>query len=122
MSGSSSFTVPGRPIPAERMTQRSKFSDRAQRYLKYKALVGWRAKQAHIQMTNGPVTVAMLFYFSNNRLPDVDNLVKAILDGLNKVAWKDDRQVARIEAERIMDTVERAEIVITPYVSEREEE
>ena len=118
MSGSSSFTVPGRPVPAERMTQRSKFCDRAQRYLAYKTLVGWRAKQARVLMTDGPVTVAMRFYFANKRLPDVDNLVKSILDGLNKVAWKDDRQVARIEAERRFDTLERAEVIITPYTSE----
>lgn len=29
--------------------------------------------------------------------PDADNIAKAILDGLNKVAWLDDKQVTRLE-------------------------
>ena len=31
---------------------------------------------------------------------DLDNLVKSVLDGLNRVAFKDDRQVCVIEAEK----------------------
>lgn len=29
---------------------------------------------------------------------DVDNLLKAVLDGLNKIAWEDDSQVIRVTA------------------------
>ena len=34
-------------------------------------------------------------------MPDLDNVVKAILDGLNRIAWRDDSQVAVIAASRI---------------------
>lgn len=37
---------------------------------------------------------------SHTKKPDVDNLVKAILDGLNKLAWADDSQIVRISAEK----------------------
>ncbi len=32
--------------------------------------------------------------------PDIDNLIKAILDGLNGVAWKDDAQVCKVTASK----------------------
>jgi crossover junction endodeoxyribonuclease RusA len=31
---------------------------------------------------------------------DLDNFVKAVMDGLNKVAWQDDRQIVKLEVER----------------------
>jgi len=36
----------------------------------------------------------------HTKKPDLDNLVKAIKDGLNKVAWVDDSQVIRMEVEK----------------------
>ncbi len=33
--------------------------------------------------------------------PDVDNLIKSLLDGLNGLAWRDDAQVCRVYAERV---------------------
>ena len=45
-------------------------------------------------------------------MPDLDNCVKSIVDGLNKVAYEDDRQVVRILAERKCDQVERAEVIV----------
>lgn len=32
--------------------------------------------------------------------PDLDNVVKLVMDGLNKVAWEDDSQVTRIHASK----------------------
>ena len=32
---------------------------------------------------------------------DIDNYVKAVLDGLNKKVWKDDRYICSIEAEKV---------------------
>lgn len=32
--------------------------------------------------------------------PDVDNLIKAILDALNGIAWEDDSQIVRVCAEK----------------------
>jgi len=46
----------------------------------------------------GPVSVSLVFYVEGKR-GDLDNYVKAVLDGLNGIAWRDDSQVERIEAE-----------------------
>lgn len=46
----------------------------------------------------------------------MDNCVKSIVDGLNKVAYVDDRQVVRILAERKCDPAERAEVVVRQVV------
>lgn len=37
----------------------------------------------------------------HDRRPDLDNLIKLVLDGLNGVAYEDDRQIARISAAKI---------------------
>lgn len=44
-----------------------------------------KSKKAVEDMLSGRVLPA--------KKPDIDNIVKIILDGLNKVAWKDDTQV-----------------------------
>ena len=35
-----------------------------------------------------------------SKKPDIDNIVKAVFDGLNGVAWTDDAMVASVEAEK----------------------
>lgn len=41
--------------------------------------------------------------------PDVDNVIKAILDALNGVAFDDDRQIVQIECEKWYDITEENE-------------
>lgn len=36
--------------------------------------------------------------------PDVDNYIKGILDGLNKVAWKDDNQIIKVSCSKYFAT------------------
>ena len=59
-----------------------------------------------------------LSYFRKGRTPDLSNCIKSIEDGLNGIAYEDDRQIRRIIAE--MEFVkhradERAEIEIREY-------
>lgn len=89
-------------MPAVRMTQRSKFKNKqAQRYLAYKEQIGWEAKAAGVRLSHGPFQVsAKLFIDCSKPDMDVDNLGKAIMDGMNGIAWHDDRQVIRLEVEK----------------------
>jgi crossover junction endodeoxyribonuclease RusA len=109
------FTVPGHPVPAVRMTQRGKFiKKQAGRYLAYKNQVGWAAKAAGVKQMTGDVEVIGTAYIYG-RSGDIDNLAKAWLDGLNGIAWIDDRQVKRLIVEKRKVTTkeaERAEIEI----------
>lgn len=107
------FTVPGRPVPAVRMTQRSKFCDKqALRYLEYKDRVKLFAIVSGVKPKEGEVLLSMTFFFKNKKLPDIDNLVKAIMDGLNGIAYQDDRQVGTLWVRRKFAEDERAEIEI----------
>jgi crossover junction endodeoxyribonuclease RusA len=87
------FTVPGRPVPAARMTKRGKFiKPQAQRYLAYKHEVGWRAKEAGVQLLEGIVAMDIAVYVCGHS-GDWDNYAKAICDALNGIAYADDNQV-----------------------------
>jgi len=92
------ITIPGRPIPAMRMTQRGKWSKEAIRYLSYKDLIGFIAKPHFTIATKEAVKVAVTVYLHGKKTNmgndgDADNYLKSALDGLNKIAFKDDRQV-----------------------------
>ncbi len=87
--------VPGRPVPAVRMTQRGKFvKDRAQLYLNYKKRVGWYAKKHFKKPINGPVEIKIKVYVSG-KCGDWDNYAKTVCDSLNKIAYHDDCQVKK---------------------------
>ena len=47
--------------------------------------------------------------------PDLDNIVKAIKDGANGMAWRDDSQVIDVLASKRYGTVPRVEIEIVNY-------
>jgi Holliday junction resolvase RusA-like endonuclease len=107
------FTVPGRPVPAVRMTQRGKWIKRnASRYLAFKEHVGWVARQHFPEPWEGPVGIRIVAYWWGGRPGDLDNILKAIQDGLNEIAWHDDTQVVLIGAERRRDKPERTEVAI----------
>ena len=127
------ITIPGRPVPKGR--PRIGYRGRSvilytppetENYEKGVAQVG---KQACESPATGPVEMEIAVYFNPQAkvytkggrrrlgtLPDLDNCVKSIVDGLNKVAYLDDRQVTRILAERKFDLVERAEVVVREAV------
>jgi len=108
-----SFTVTGRPVPAVRMTQKDKWKPSAQRYLDYKLAVGWKAKEAKVKMITGNVGIRIKLYVSGHP-GDWDNISKAICDGLNGIAYVDDRQIveAHVWRHNCKKHQERAEVEV----------
>ena len=47
--------------------------------------------------------------------PDIDNITKIVLDALNKMAFKDDNQITKIEVEKIYGEVEKIIVKIEEY-------
>ena len=91
-----SFTVPGRPVPKVRMTQKSKWSPRAKRCLEYQEKVAWCAKQAKIPTFTGDVELTVRICRGSRGTGDLDNIVKSCTDGLQYAGViKNDRQVLR---------------------------
>lgn len=110
-----SFVIPGRPVPAVRMTTRSKkINKKALRYLAYKDEVGWRARQVFRAPFVGSVAVEINIYLTNDEDMDVDNVEKSILDGMNMIAYIDDRQVKELHGYKHVAESERAEVAIWP--------
>src|SRR5690625_4735993 len=96
------FTVPGRPIPAVRMTHMGRRSKRTMRYMAYRNQIGWIARQ-HMQgrPTKKSVAVEVKVYLHGGNQGDVDNYFKTVADGLNKIVYEDDRQIMLMKSMKI---------------------
>jgi Holliday junction resolvase RusA-like endonuclease len=57
--------------------------------------------------------------FSRSMVPDIDNLAKFVLDGLNEVLYEDDRQVVKLTIYKLLDNhglcEGRTTIIISPF-------
>ena len=52
---------------------------------------------------------------SPTKKPDIDNIVKIILDALNKMAFKDDNQITKLEIEKVYAEEEKIYVKIEEY-------
>lgn len=52
--------------------------------------------------------------------PDIDNIVKLVMDSLNGVAWEDDKQVCTLEVRKLYSKTPRLEICICEMNSNEE--
>lgn len=52
---------------------------------------------------------------SPTKKPDIDNIVKIILDALNQMAFKDDTQITKLEVEKVYGEEEKVYVAIEEY-------
>lgn len=125
-----------KPQPRPRITVRGKYPHayEPKSITEYKRLVANKYRSEHKQQLplSGALSVDVRFYRPvqksiskaerQRRLlgqslptvkPDIDNYVKAILDALNGLAFKDDSQIAVLYARKIYSDKPRTEIEIT---------
>jgi len=107
------FTLPGvAVVPYVRMTQRGKFCDPAAlRYLdsqrELKALFGLAMQRRDPLPGQTPLYVDILLRRPTRlHTCDLDNLVKALLDAMNKVVYPDDRWIDVLTARRELGPAE----------------
>ena len=91
-------------------------------------------KYPRFKILEGRIKVSIIAYFSipkatkksdinemldNNisptKKPDIDNIVKAVLDSMNKFAFKDDNQITKLEVEKKYSIEDKVYVKIEEY-------
>ena len=121
------FSIDINPMGAVRMTQAGKFvKDNAKRYLSYKNVLGYEAKKHFKEPLNGPIEMIVVFYMQEPKKmpkgrtlptvkPDIDNMVKGVMDSLNKIAWNDDNQVVKVSMTKLYAKQPRIYIDVSEF-------
>ena len=91
------FSLHLRPVPKGRPRLGNGHAYTPERTRVYEQQVAWAYKQAGGTLHEGPLAVTMVFR-AKTWPGDLDNLVKAVLDALNGIAWRDDRQIRELHA------------------------
>lgn len=91
------------------------------KYPRYKAMEG-RAKvniKAYFEVPKSASKIVKEQMLGNSisptKKPDIDNVVKIVLDAMNKFAFKDDTQITKIEVEKLYSDVEKLYVKIEEY-------
>ena len=123
--------IEGRPLPLERarITRNGNYlPQRSKDYKNFIIACLYIDKIAPMQLITGKIEINIVFYMKPSRAskkqmlaqigtphlkrPDLDNLVKAILDAYNGIVWQDDSQIYCIQAQKIYCNKERTEIKV----------
>lgn len=81
----------------------------------------WKKKYKNL-ILKGAVKLDLVFVFKkaktckktlHTQRPDIDNLLKSILDGLNKVAFVDDCQVVELNSKKVFSDTDKILITVT---------
>lgn len=90
--------IPGQPIPKARPRVINGYAHTPIRTARWEDTIGWSARAAGVEPLAGDVSVMVAFRRKGKQRADVDNLLKSVLDGLNGIAFADDKQVVELHA------------------------
>jgi Holliday junction resolvase RusA-like endonuclease len=129
------FSVDGDPVPQPRprFTVRGEhghaYTPKDHPVHRYRTAIAAAARAAGATVHRDPVRIVIDFVFARPKShirkaglaknapilpkPDIDNLEKAVLDALNRVAWHDDTQVACVVKEKSYGTEGRTTVRVT---------
>ncbi|HAR45421.1 MAG TPA: hypothetical protein DCS05_04385 [Nitrospiraceae bacterium] len=64
----------------------------------------------------GYLAVRLIFFLGNHRRVDLDNLSKAVLDGLNGICYDDDRQIVDLNLRKVVVTDKKQKPGVNVFV------
>lgn len=101
--------------------------NRAKELAVWRATIALKAKEAGCKPVEGPVRVNLIFHLKRPKTvkrlfpivaPDLDKLIRGVLDGLTGVAYVDDAQVVDIFAQKVYTNFAHLDVEIsTPDAS-----
>ena len=107
------FFVPGKPVQqgSMRIYNNRSVHTSANELKAWREMVGWKAKEARVEKVpeHEPVIIYLTFVFVRPKsvkrefptvFPDLDKLLRSILDGLTGIAYHDDAQVVEIHTKK----------------------
>lgn len=90
------FFVSGDPVPKQSFRKTKNGGYIPVRVKAWADTVSWKARETIKTPITGQVHVKLFFYLKNNRVVDLDNLSKNVLDGLKNIAFGDDSEVTKL--------------------------
>jgi len=132
VAGSGNYIIDGKPIALQRARHGNKRTWDPQKKLKFYHGLNLKQQHGRKPLFLGPVSLNVIFHFQvPNKLsklnkqqlltqphvfkPDIDNLIKFILDLGNGILYKDDCIFYEIYAKKIYDTKGFTEFTIRVY-------
>lgn len=118
-----SLEINARPIPKQRPRLSKLAVYTPKKTADYEKLIAyeWKRRYKDLILKNA-VKLDLLFCFKkaksckkdyHTQRPDIDNLEKAILDGLNKTAFVDDCQVVEMKSQKVFSDTDKILITVT---------
>ena len=106
------FRVEGQPVPqgSMKVINGHVIHSQGSALAAWRSAIGLSARKAGALPTRDAITIAMTFTMLKPRTvkrehptvpPDLDKLIRAVLDGLTAIAYVDDSQVVEIYAKKI---------------------
>ena len=92
-----SFFVPGEPIAKQSFRYVKGGGYTPQNVKNWEIDVGYYTSINVVETLSCPVKVELVFTLSTRRRVDLDNLSKAVLDGMKRIAFQDDSQVIELK-------------------------
>ena len=126
--------IPGDPVGKERPRVANGHAYTPSKTKEYEERVAWAYKQAGGQMIEGAVQLTVIILKAipkstskvkrgqmlngdilPTQIPDIDNVLKSLMDGLQGVAFKNDSQVVYVEMSRFYDDQSGVFMEVVPY-------
>lgn len=129
-----SFVIPGKPY-AKKRPRFARATGRAfdpKENGAFEGSVGIIASKHFPQPLAGPISLTLSVIFAtppswskakraglihrpHTQKPDVDNLAKAVADGLNRIAWADDAQVYNLSIRKFWGLEDMTNVIVEPF-------